>query len=416
MPWAEPIKPYEKPAEVVRAEGFVPGTYLVDTLGPLRWTCRLKIFFDDSQNYARGSGFLVNLPAGSKKDLIMTAGHNLVNSEGKYAKSIEILFGGVGGSSIGSEETVVSKDKNEYFASRSYEKDPTENNAVNDYGCILLKKRVGGSPRAGFSYSVIMEEESILEKEATVYGYPAQNHDGSIILADIALNAFGKITKIDLNGKQLQYLITTEKGHSGGPVCVRVDDYYTAIGIHNYAGKPGTNRNCGSILTCGNLFEMLEHCYERTSIELYLPGSMGSSLEAQRNSNIFLKIPPGRRSRVLAQHGKDKYTQVNLIPVETYPVAFAGSGKETQIPKYIIATPHREPYIVLEFCTGSQNQTGEPPRPGMVINSTEEDLMHGRPTKRNLVELREVSTRVELVSDTTPDAGKYKKFFVNGID
>jgi hypothetical protein len=227
---------------------------------------------------------------------------------------------------------------------------------------------------------------------------------------------------------------------------------------------------------------MLEHCYERTSIELYLPGSMGSSLEAQRNSNIFLKIPPGRRSRVLAQHGKDKYTQVNLIPVETYPVAFAGSGKETQIPKYIIATPHREPYIVLEFCTGSQNQTGEPPRPGMVINSTEEDLMHGRPTKRNLVELREVSTRynetawtvntlgtprytlrvpkqkelkstksdyscdcmesteiprVELVSDTTPDAGKvwseriyvhskmiikhtdckqYKKFFVNGID
>jgi hypothetical protein len=50
MPWAEPIKPYEKPAEVVRAEGFVPGTYLVDTLGPLRWTCRLKIFFDDSQS------------------------------------------------------------------------------------------------------------------------------------------------------------------------------------------------------------------------------------------------------------------------------------------------------------------------------------------------------------------------------
>ncbi|RPB08775.1 hypothetical protein P167DRAFT_539029 [Morchella conica CCBAS932] len=391
----------------------------------------------------------------------MTAGHNLVNSEGKYAKSIEILFGGVAGSSIGSEEIVVSKDKDEYFASRSYEKDPTENNAVNDYGCILLQKRAGNSPRVGFSYSAVMEGDSILEKEATVYGYPARNHDGSIIPTDIALNAMGKITKIDLNGKQLQYLITTEKGHSGGPVCVRKEDYYTAIGIHNYAGKPGTNGNCGSILTCAIIFEMLEHCYGRTSIELYLPKSMGSSSEAQRNSNIFLKIPPGRRSRVLAQHGKDKYTELNLIPVETYPVALIGSGKETQIPKYIIATPHRKPYTVLEFCTDSQNQIGEPPGLGMVISSTEEDLMHGRPTKRNLVELRKASTprnetvwtvntlgtlrytlrvpkqkelkstksdyncdcmasteipRVELVRETTPDAGKYNKFFVNGIE
>lgn len=49
MPWAEP-EPYEKPTEVVRAENFVPGSFLVDTLGPLRWTCRLKIFFDDSQS------------------------------------------------------------------------------------------------------------------------------------------------------------------------------------------------------------------------------------------------------------------------------------------------------------------------------------------------------------------------------
>lgn len=379
MPWAKP-KPYVE-EETFRTENKVIGSDWIDTVGPIRWTCRLRIFFGDEKgNYARGSGFLVSLTPASTKDLIMTAGHNLVDNEGNYAKSIEVWFaGGKYTGSIGSETVTVTKDKNEYFASRSYENNPTESNAINDYGYILLKKLPDGQSRGGFSYSAIMEEKLILEKEATVFGYPAQLHDGSIITSDWALNAMGKITRIELDGRQLQYAISTEKGHSGGPVCVKNGDHYTAIGIHNYAGETEKIGNCGSILTCRNLFEMLERCYERASIELCLPKSKAGS------SEILLKIPPGRRSRVIAQHGMDKYTEFNLIPVETYPVPTADSQKTAQTPKYVIAAIHRNPFIVLEFCKSSKQ------RPGMVVNSMEEDLINGRPTKRNLVELRNTS-------------------------
>lgn len=163
----------------------------------------------------QGTGFLVSLPKWYQKDLIMTAGHNLISPEGSYAEQINVIF---------YKLKPITVKKDQYFASKSYEKTPNGTNAVNDYGAIIIEKNPDDPDHpGGFGYSLLVKKEDLVGMRATVHGYP--------LIGKIRkpANAFGNI--MDITGGQLKYRLTTLPGHSGGPVCIERNGFYTVVGI-----------------------------------------------------------------------------------------------------------------------------------------------------------------------------------------
>lgn len=154
----------------------------------------------------------------------MTAGHNLINKDGIYAQHIEVWFW----DTKTTIKVYKDKDKDEYFTSKSYEENPSEKNAVNDYGFIMIERQ-SEEDRGGFGYTLLVGKKDLCQTEATVFGFPAVKKGGQIEVKDIPRNARGKIESL-ING-QLRYMVSTEKGQSGGPVCIEYNQYYTVVGI-----------------------------------------------------------------------------------------------------------------------------------------------------------------------------------------
>lgn len=116
---------------------------------------------------------------------------------------------------------------------------------------------------------------------------------------------------------------------------------------------------------------MLKELDEIKSLKLY------DSKAKDHNNDIFLKIPPGSGARVLARQGKDKYTSLAFIPVETY---WPGEEDEYNKPKCIIATPHLKPATYLTFHLTENS--------GSVTTARGQDLVYNRPESKDVAVLR----------------------------
>lgn len=168
----------------------------------------------------------MNLP-GTKDDVILTAGHNLISESGRRATDLTIL--GNSPISIGADGFKISK---------SYEQEPNGKQAVNDYGIILVP-RVNNQPRPGFGYSLKLGIDEDLNRTVHVTGYKGKenkpgNSLGGTPSSKDKLNmnkpvdSTGKATS---DGEQLVYGARTEQGMSGSPVWVAYNGYPTVVGI-----------------------------------------------------------------------------------------------------------------------------------------------------------------------------------------
>src|SRR4051812_35121007 len=90
-----------------------------------------------------GTGFYLNIPD-TTSNVIVTAGHNLINENRVLSEDIEILK--LNGESINVETS-------EVFIPESYKQDPSSENAENDYGAIITKRGEGVDTAKGFGFS-----------------------------------------------------------------------------------------------------------------------------------------------------------------------------------------------------------------------------------------------------------------------
>lgn len=169
----------------------------------------------------------MNFP-GTKDDVILTAGHNLISESGRRATDLTILG-----------DSPISIGADGFKISTSYEKEPNGKQAVNDYGIILVP-RVNSQVRSGFGYSLKLGIDEDLNRTVHVTGYKgkvtkAGNKVGSTSSdkdkkqnMNKPVDSTGQATS---DGEQLVYGARTEQGMSGSPVWVAYNGYPTVVGI-----------------------------------------------------------------------------------------------------------------------------------------------------------------------------------------
>lgn len=168
----------------------------------------------------------MNLP-GTKDDVILTAGHNLISESGRRATDLTVL-----------RDSPISIGADGFKISTKYEKEPNGKQAVNDYGIILVP-RVNSQPRPGFGYSLKLGIDEDLNYTVHVTGYkgkvskpgnklgsPPSDKDKQNMNKPV--DSTGKATS---DGEQLVYGARTEQGMSGSPVWVAYNGYPTVVGI-----------------------------------------------------------------------------------------------------------------------------------------------------------------------------------------
>ena len=137
---------------------------------------------------------------------MLTAGHNLISKKTK-AKYLTVLRDGA------------TVDEGGFKVCPEYELNPTEKNAVHDYGVVLLPKDASKT-REGFGLNLSFSSDEDIEGQVCVQGY----RDTS----DKPVTSWGPIVA---SGTQLEYKAATEQGMSGSPVWAAYDGLAVAVGI-----------------------------------------------------------------------------------------------------------------------------------------------------------------------------------------
>jgi glutamyl endopeptidase len=181
---------------------------------PYRMIC-LLVVTDSNGHKFRATGFFIS------PRCIITAGHCIYFNE-SWAKEIEVIPGvkGTERPPYGSQKSSWFETTNGWIESRREE---------NDYGVIFLPSNDLHTriERCHFGYRVVQDNQSALK--LTISGYPENK-------AAVQWEGRGSILTFAPN--KLTYKIDTEKGNSGSPVFINVDNSYYALGVHNYGACP----------------------------------------------------------------------------------------------------------------------------------------------------------------------------------
>jgi V8-like Glu-specific endopeptidase len=301
---------------------------------PHCWVCKLDCYWEDGTTTV-GTGFLANL-RDSAKHCIMTAGHNLVNPSSRV-KEVEVTF------PRGKKMTALG---NQCFVSTIYREAPDERNDKDDYGLLAIDLQPGEKKIGGFGFSTVIPEKDLIRKPVKVYGYPK---GGSLQGFESRLSR----NKLREKPEQLFHSVETVQGVSGGPVWItHQDDYYTAIGIHNYGGSEGNKdpQKRATRLTVKVLRDMVGwagDCRLGQSIE----GSMGSKI-----GRTYLKASTGKRTTVQARRGRDRYTGFDFIPIEAPPYQEQETKPRELKYRYLIAPTATVKPVYLKFDPNSNTK------------------------------------------------------------
>ncbi|UKZ70481.1 uncharacterized protein TrAtP1_011461 [Trichoderma atroviride] len=196
---------------------------------------RLQFDFGGQANY--GTGFFINLPS-TKYDVILTAGHNLVNEERVRAKNLTVIYHGNRKEKV--TEFKICPRYEEFLGTNP--RPPTHVNY--DYGVILLPKDEGqADKRLGLGLDLSLNIDPSLQglRDAFVSGYG--DGVGSMTLRTCFSPLKGLGNKIEY------YLESKEQGMSGSPIWVTHDGQMTVIGIHNTTPEKKGARGIGTRIT-----------------------------------------------------------------------------------------------------------------------------------------------------------------------
>ncbi|KAI0836967.1 hypothetical protein F5Y06DRAFT_288220 [Hypoxylon sp. FL0890] len=291
---------------------------------PRRWEdWVVKLTFEKSGQEKHGSGFYVNVP-NATFDVILTAGHNLVEKEQQYCSNIRIL-----NDPFAKTEIPVTPEM--IRVCQRYLEDPDELNAIYDYGVILLKRDKNKRMR-GFGFNLMLglaplpgentdspedEEKDLLQnREVYVSGY----RPGDSPLNDPPRRSEGKC--IRTNAHQLYYQADTIQGMSGGPVWIGFRGVETVVAIHNYGEESKGQGNRGSRLNLNvwrTIFEWVGVGWHDKSLHYRGPKTYSMHLHLpqtfQRDSDISNegRVRVGKPGRV--------DTVFDILPVASKPKA-----------------------------------------------------------------------------------------------
>ncbi|PTB42248.1 hypothetical protein M441DRAFT_57029 [Trichoderma asperellum CBS 433.97] len=203
---------------------------------------RLQFDFGGQAQY--GTGFFINLPS-TKYDVILTAGHNLVNEEKVKVQNLTVLYHGKRKEKV--TEFKICPRYEEFLGINT--RPPTHVNY--DYGVILLPKDEGqADKRLGLGLDLSLNIDPSLQglRDAFVSGYG--DGVGSMTLRTCFSPLKGLGNKIEY------YLESKEQGMSGSPIWVTHDGQMTVIGIHNTTPEKKGARGVGTRIT-EEVFRML---------------------------------------------------------------------------------------------------------------------------------------------------------------
>ncbi|OTA96609.1 hypothetical protein M434DRAFT_27759 [Hypoxylon sp. CO27-5] len=272
-----------------------------------------------------GNGFYVNVP-NATFDVILTAGHNLVEKEEQYCSNIRILNDPLTGSDIAVTPEMIR-------VCQRYFEDPDELNAIYDYGVILLKRdrkfrirgfgfnlMLGITPLPGENTDFAEDEEKDLLHERDVYvsGYTPAD----LPTDNPPRRSEGKCIRTNVH--QLQYKADTVQGMSGGPVWIGFRGVETVVAIHNYGAANDGQGNRGSRLNLNvwrNIFEWVGVGWHGKSLHFRGPPTY--------TTHLYLPQTYDRNSAI-SNEGKVRIGKPG--PVETLfdivPVAAKPKAKE----------------------------------------------------------------------------------------
>ncbi|KAK6499519.1 hypothetical protein TWF506_004149 [Arthrobotrys conoides] len=208
----------------------------------------VKLQFQQAGKTFYGTGFYLNIPD-TKFNVVVTAGHNLINEEKVLSENIEIQE--PNGKSIKVETSDV-------FISESYQKNPNAKNAQNDYGAILTK-REGVDSAKGFGFSLKFRHEELMGLPLGVTGYRIGSDPGEPDTSS------GFCTRAWPD--QVEYEVTTEKGFSGSPVYLPCKGHDVAIAIHHGQKKKAIGTRLNEKVLC-DIFRFSRVGYENKSLQV----------------------------------------------------------------------------------------------------------------------------------------------------
>ena len=180
---------------------------------------------------AIGTGFFLNL-SGSSHDIILTAGHNLIQNDGKRTRKLRAhITAPATQSKDGVTNLTQEIDPSAIYICPEFEAKPVSENKINDWGMILLPQPKIHSPGFGFGFNLRLAFQkfgklktyeardkvidSYHEPEMRISSFRFQDNPGSPHERSGKLVVEGEER---LRGDQLEYRIDTEEGMSGSPV------------------------------------------------------------------------------------------------------------------------------------------------------------------------------------------------------
>lgn len=169
----------------------------------------VKLSFKQEKKLRFGSGAYVNFPSsldGIAYDVILTAGHNLIDKDGVRSADMTILV------SDDPKQNIPIPAESIRIA-KAYEDDRECLEA--DWGVILMERK-NWKVRKGFGYTLKLEDVEFIPGAIHVHGYRDKTTPGKPVMN--TGECVASIKQSRPGGEQLRYKVTTEQGMSGSPV------------------------------------------------------------------------------------------------------------------------------------------------------------------------------------------------------
>ncbi|KAF2795303.1 hypothetical protein K505DRAFT_374011 [Melanomma pulvis-pyrius CBS 109.77] len=286
----------------------------------------------ETEKQSWGTGFFFNVPE-SAYDVILTAGHNLIDSSGSPAKDLKVhtLVPKRTPNGIIPDVQITSIDDSSWVkVCPAYAANPVTNtNAINDWGAILLPK---SRMRAGFGYNlrVGVQEmgknirvfdrfrgkvvDTTYKPHVEITSYRITDRVGAPLERSGDLFIEGEER---LRDRQLEYGIDTEEGMSGSPVWTANRGGECVVAIHNQnqrsegRGSRGTRLN-ESVLR--QIFEWAAIPYASRAIKAY-------NSKAPRAGVYFHIRNPDTELSVIIDPTPQQVSKFDVIPAYAPPGA-----------------------------------------------------------------------------------------------
>lgn len=305
-----------------RDETCVTESFGIDLSTPARrWeTWVVKLTFEKLGSEKHGNGFYVNVPNASY-DIILTAGHNLVDKPQHYCSNIKIVQDPF-------EKRDIDVKPEMIRVCRKYFDDPDELNEIYDYGAILLKRppskrhrgfgfhlMLGLPPQLGKGAAYTEDEDKDILQDHMVYvcGYTPEDSPPD----KSPRRSEGRC--IGTNLHQLRYDAGTKPGMSGGPVWVGFRGVEMIVAIHTYGEAKETAGNRGTRVNLNiwrDIFKWLNVGWHGKSLHCCNPSTYSMHLHLPQENTT---APNEGRVRV-GKPGRVE-TLFDVVPVAARPTA-----------------------------------------------------------------------------------------------